>query len=183
MIKHILLDFDHCLAKYRCDGKVLSQDILKIYSLLMNNRFSKITFEQTNKEDNGTLTELNVVLRYIVSYYRPNEKVLDVIKSFRTIWKHDIKLSIASDSPINMISQFIDLYDLEEELPISHYFTWETMEWRKKNDADFYFQIRNILNIKFDEMILIDDSSENIELFKTLGGQILFIPSTENYRI
>ena len=181
MIKHILLDFDHCLAKYRCDGKELDKDMIDAYSILMDNRFKKITFEETIRDGGFYTRNINTILRYVVSYYRPNKKVLDIIKSFQTIYS-DIKISIASDSPINTIVQFLDLYDID--IKIEHYFTWETLNWKKKNEQDFYIQIKRSLNIdNYNEIILIEDSIKNISLFEILGGQTLYIESTENYKI
>ena len=179
MIKHILLDFDHCLATYRCDGWSLNKKVIEDYTYLMNNRAKQIDFK-TTYEKNNSLMDLDVMLRYIVSYFRPNQHVLNILKAFKTIWMHDIKISIASDSPYETIEQFMDVYNIiDENINIENYFIPETLNWKRKNETEFYRQIQNKLKLKFDEMILIDDSSSNIELFKELGGQILFIPSFE----
>jgi len=180
-LKHILLDFDHCLAEYRCDGMALDSNIIKKYSLMMDNRFKQMTFEQTSRDGNfWHPSEINAIIRYIVSYYKPNKKVLELIKSFQMIYPN-IKISFASDSPINTIVQFLDLYDID--LKIEHYFTWETLNWKRKKDPDFYIQIRRSLDINFNEMILIDDSYRNLGIFENLGGQIFNVPATDNFTI
>ena len=185
MITHILLDFDHCLAQYKCDNNRLDQDMVKKFTYIMNKRGEKINLNTSRSELKMTWNEVIILLRYIVSYYRPNRDIINLVKTWKTAYP-DAKVVIVTNTMEEVVNEFLDIYDdiRRYEFSLHIIFTPEKLNWHTKNKKEFYDSVKyNLQGAEFPNMLLIDDDISNIQMFKSLGGQTILKPSQEQFRI
>ncbi len=141
--------------------------------------FSRTVLFPKDKEYAGSLNELYKSIQGeevdIFDYFEFNQEILDYFKDQKS---NGIKLYVFTSGTMQDDPAFRKILDKI----FTDIFTIESIGGLKKTDVEAYKKIVEILRVKPDEVLFIDDDGKNIEAAKEVGLQVILYEDINSLR-
>jgi len=183
MIKAVIFDFYGVLSHDKFYGEAFAQKHQELYKWIQNNIFAdeeilykwmrneinsdninKIIAQGTGHQENFLCEVLNESLRNI----KLDDKMLGLAKKLKT--EHGKKIGLVTDNMdgfSSLVARQHDLHGLFDTVVNSA----DHGYLKAEREGELFDKALDILNEEIESCVFIDDSLENVEMFKRKGGQ------------
>ncbi|WP_457640680.1 HAD family hydrolase [Persephonella sp.] len=162
----IVWDFDGTIVKLNVDWNKVKEEILKNYSGLLNGKkissINEVIYEIRKYTSDKEV--FNIIEKYeSASGYKPNQKIINIIKMLKRNRKTQAILSDNMSSTVKRILREISIYDCFDQIMCKDSVN------RYKPDPEGIGKIFKQYNISKSEVVMIGDSWKDKELCNRFG--------------